>query len=384
MKASDALEIRLHLKSYQDSMLSLLEQLVRYESPSSNRSAQGPLLSLLSGELEKIDFRPITVPRQDSGGYLFAVRRNRVKQVPLQLLVGHCDTVWPVGTIESMPCYRQNGRMYGPGIFDMKAGLTQMIYALRTIFELQRPLLLEPVLLINSDEEIGSHDSTATIRRLARIAERAFILEPPLGNIGRLKTERKGLTRLTMKIMGKAAHAGLNPEQGVSAIEELSYQVQRLFQLNNPETGISINVGMIEGGISPNTIAPQSKAIIDVRTVTKKDSLEIIDRIRAFKPHNPEVTLTVSGKLGRMPMESNKRNRKLWLQARAAGTLLGLRLEQGRSGGGSDGNTTSQFTATLDGLGAPGGGAHASDEFIVVDQLVERTALLTLLLLNPK
>jgi glutamate carboxypeptidase len=235
--------------------------------------------------------------------------------------------------------------------------------------------------LINSDEEIGSRESTTIIKRLAKVANRAYVLEPPLGLEGQLKTARKGLGRFTLKVTGKAAHAGLDPQKGINAIVELSHQVQQLYAMNDFEKGITVNVGTIEGGISPNMVAPESKAVVDVRVLTEADGEFITKKIRGLKSHLPNVKLKVEGGIGRPPMEKTERNQELWKMAQRQGQHLGIELEQATAGGGSDANTTSIFTATLDGLGTPGDGAHATHEYIFESKLIERTALLALLLL---
>jgi glutamate carboxypeptidase len=281
-----------------------------------------------------------------------------------------------------MPVTIKDGTMTGPGVYDMKAGLTQLIFALRTIDALSIPLPVTPLILINSDEEIGSRESTRTIKRLAKISERAFVLEPPLGLEGKLKTARKGLGRFTITAIGKAAHAGLDPGKGVNAIVELSHQIQQLYAMNDFEKGITVNVGMIEGGISANVVAPESKAIVDVRVLSHKDGETITKKIHGLQPSIPNIKLKIEGGIGRPPMERTPRNQKLWQFAKAKASLMGLHLDEAIAGGGSDGNTTSEFTATLDGLGTTGDGAHAAHEFIVLEQLVERTALLTQLIIS--
>ncbi|MBT8210953.1 MAG: M20 family metallopeptidase, partial [Eudoraea sp.] len=301
---------------------------------------------------------------------------------PIQLLIGHCDTVWPTGTLEEMPLSYARGRMKGPGVYDMKAGLTQIFFALAAIRSMPLPNEVVPVVIINSDEEIGSWESTAIIRRLAKMANRAFVLEPPLGLDGKLKTARKGIGRFTITVKGKAAHAGLDPTKGINAIVELSHQVQQLYAMNDMERGITVNVGTIEGGISPNMVAPMSKAVVDVRVLEVEDGHYITQKIKGLKPQHKDVEITVEGGIGRPPMERTERNQKLWKIAQMEGRQLGLDLEQATAGGGSDANTTSQYTATLDGLGTPGDGAHALHEFIFKNKLIERTALLTLLLIT--
>jgi glutamate carboxypeptidase len=299
------------------------------------------------------------------------------------LLLGHADTVWPVGTLNDMPLEIGEGIMRGPGVYDMKAGLVQILYALRALHDLRLQPSVTPLVFINSDEEIGSGESTPHIRRLARMANRAFVFEPSLGMDGKLKTARKGVGRFTVVVKGKAAHAGLDPGAGASAILELSYVIQKLFALNDPQKGITVNVGMIDGGLRPNVIAPESRAMVDVRMLTREDARYIEEQIRALQPVSPNITLEIDGRISRVPMEHTPRNRALWETAKQLGREIGLDLADGVAGGASDGNTTSLWTATLDGLGAVGDGAHARHEFIYFDKLVERGALLALLLLAP-
>ena len=242
---------------------------------------------------------------------------------------------------------------------------------------------MTPVVLINADEEIGSRTSSSYIRMLARRAERAFVLEPALGANGDIKTERKGIGRFTVTVFGKAAHAGLDPEGGASAILELSHVIQALFSLNDPDKGITVNVGTVDGGIQPNVIAPHSTAVVDVRVPTVASGQAIEKAIHAMKPTTPGVRLHIEGRIGRPSMEATPRNVGLWRQAKKLGEELGLALRPSRAGGGSDGNTTSQYTATLDGLGPVGDGAHAEHEYVDIDKTLERAALLTLLLLSP-
>lgn len=273
--------------------------------------------------------------------------------------------------------------MRGPGIYDMKAGLVEIIFALKALQALDLQPEIVPIIFINSDEEIGSRESTRYVRRLAQLVDRALVLEPSLGLTGKIKTARKGVGSFTIKVSGKAAHAGLDPGAGASAILELSHVIQKLFALNNPDKGISVNVGVIDGGTRANVVAPESSAVIDVRVENQADGLRIENAIQALQPVDANVNLKIEGGIGRPPMERTPANRKLWKVATNLASSLDINLEQGFAGGGSDGNTTSQYTATLDGLGAVGDGAHAAHEFIYTDQLPQRCALLTLLLLAP-
>ena len=373
-----------YLASKELEMILFLKQLAKIETPSSSKKAQHKILSLLSEVLREMGFYCIHVKGQKTGGYLFARRINRNKNKPLQLLVGHCDTVWPHKTLKRLKLEQSEDKLKGPGVYDMKAGITQIIFAMKALYDMELTPEVEPVICINSDEEIGSHESTAAIRRLAKISSRVFVLEPPLGLDGKLKTARKGVGRFEVTVKGKAAHAGLDPTKGINAIVELSHQVQKLYAMNDIEKGITVNVGMIQGGISANVIAPKSKAVVDVRVLTAADGIEISDKILNLKPHLSDVILKVKGGIGRPPMEKTARNEVLWNEAKKQAGLLGIELEDALVGGGSDANTTSQYAATIDGMGTPGDGAHADHEFIFHKKMKERTALLVLLLLaNP-
>ncbi|WP_235914966.1 M20 family metallopeptidase [Flagellimonas ochracea] len=382
MATDIASEVLDYLKAHQEEQVELLKQLVKLESPSNDVESQIEILRFLGKKLNELDFHTVHMPGSKTGGYLYARPKNGNRQRSLQLLLGHCDTVWKKETLKEMPILKRNGKLTGPGIYDMKAGLTQMIFSIKAIKELGLSPSLTPVVLINSDEEIGSRESRNAIKRLAKISERVFVMEPPLGLEGKLKTARKGIGRFTITVTGKAAHAGLDPGKGINAIVELSHQVQQLFAMNDFEKGITVNVGTIQGGISPNVVAPQGKAVIDVRVSNNKDGKAITKKIYGLKPSIPDVKIQIEGGMGRLPMERTPRNQKLWKLAKAKALFLGLELEEATAGGGSDGNTTSPYTATLDGLGTTGDGAHALHEYIFTNQLSQRTALLTLLLLS--
>lgn len=375
-------EILNHLKANHKNMLHLLKEMVAIESPSNNKQALNNILQFIENKLDKLGFYSIRISGKNTGGYLYARPKIRKKNKPLQLLVGHCDTVWPINTINNIPITQHDNKLAGPGVFDMKAGLTQILFSLHTIKKLSLNLNSTPIILINTDEEIGSKESTLAIKRLSKIVSRAYILEPPLGLEGKLKTARKGIGRFTITVKGKAAHAGLDPEKGVNAIVELSHQVQQLYAMNDFNKGITVNIGTIQGGSSTNVIAEESKAVIDVRVYNVEDGAYITKKIHKLKPMLKNVELKIEGGIGRQPMEKTPRNQQLWKLAKTNSKLIGITLEQATSGGGSDGNTTSLYTATLDGLGTTGDGAHARHEFIFIDKLIERTALLTLLLLE--
>ncbi len=319
----------------------------------------------------------------DGPRHVYARPAIRKRQSLTQLVIGHYDTVWPVGTVADRPFLVDGNVIRGPGVFDMKGGLVQLILAIKTLQDLGLTPDILPVVFINADEEIGSRTSTRYIRMLAQTANRALVLEPALGDDGHLKTERKGIGRFTVTVHGKAAHAGLDPTGGASAILELSHVIQKLFGMNDPDAGITINVGTIDGGVQPNVIAPHSTAVVDVRVPTVAEGSRIEKMIHGMQPETPGVRLRVEGAIGRPSMERTPRNDALWQQARSLAADLGLEIGRAKVGGGSDGNTTSQYTATLDGLGPVGHGAHAPHEFLYIDKTLDRAALLTLLLLAP-
>ena len=375
-------QILAHLREQQAAMVDLLRRLALAESPSLEPAAQRPVFDLLATELAGLDYRVQHVPGQLTGGVLYARPQDRPRGASVQLLLGHGDTVWPTDMLADMPVLLQGNRLAGPGVFDMKGGLVVMVYALRALHELGLRPPLTPVALVNSDEEIGSTESMRHIQRLAQAVERVFVLEPGFGPQGHLKTARKGVLRFDVTVHGKSAHAGLAPQEGVSAILELSHVVQQLFALNDWEHGISVNVGQVSGGTRPNVIAHEAQAVVDVRVPTVADAERISAAILGVQATLPGAAVTVQRVSASLPLEPTPRNQRLWQQAQAAGRLLGLELEAVAVGGASDGNTTSQYTATLDGLGPIGDGAHAAHEHVLVDRLPERAALLALLLLS--
>lgn len=381
-----ALDLLEYLRAQEQAMRALLQTLVELESPSAEPVTQVAMQERLAEALMPLGLRCRRLRGRGCGGHLLAVPPATMAARPRrpQLLLGHMDTVWPTGTLARNPFREEQGKLRGPGVFDMKAGLVQLVFALKALRERGLEPPLAPVVFVNSDEEIGSHDSTRHIRRLARIAGRAFVLEPALGLDGRLKTARKGVGRFEITVHGRAAHAGLNPEQGASAILELSHVIQQLFELNDAARSTTVNVGQVDGGIASNVIAPASRAVVDVRVRSRSDAERVERAIRSLRSRDPQCRLEISGRIGRLPLEPTPRNRRLTQAAQSIAAALGFELGEGEAGGGSDGNTTSLYTATLDGLGAVGDGAHAEHEFVYAERLAERSALLACLLLLPE
>jgi glutamate carboxypeptidase len=262
----------------------------------------------------------------------------------------------------------------------MKAGLVIAEYALRALQALGEAPRRPVVAIMNSDEEIGSRSSRALIESEGARAAYVLVLEP--ANLdGSLKTARKGVGAFSLEVHGRASHAGAAPEQGVSAIGELAAQVVRLHAMSDPDVGTTVNVGVVEGGSRSNVVAASARAQIDVRAWTRVDAERLAARIRGLEPIHPDAHLTISGGFGRMPMERTPEAVRLFTEAQRIGREIGLELNEGASGGGSDGNFTAALgTPTLDGLGALGAGAHAADEFVELSSLPQRTALLAGLL----
>jgi len=369
-------------------LVDLVSRLAAIESPSHEPAAQAPVFALVEEALASSGLAVRRFSGGASGGQLLARPPARSRpRTGFQLLLGHVDTVWPIGTLPGMPVREKGGRLYGPGVFDMKGGVAIAVFALLALADLERETgitpALAPVLFLNSDEELGSPDSARRIRHLARRAARAFVLEPAFGPEGRAKTERKGVARFGLRFRGRAAHAGLHPEQGASAIRELGRAIERLSALNDPGSGTTVNVGVVSGGTRGNVVAAEAFAEVDVRFTSLAAGEEIERTIRALSPTLPGVRIEVEGEVERLPLERTGRNRALYARAQECAAALGQTLGEASVGGGSDGSLASLHTATLDGLGAVGGGAHAEDEHLIVDRLSGRAALVALLLLSP-
>jgi glutamate carboxypeptidase len=375
--------LREYLEGRRDRMVDLLVELASLESPTDVPESQAPVQAALTRALEERGMRVTRVRGRLTGGLLYARPRRRPRGLPAQLLLGHSDTVWPIGTTSTMPVAVENGHVRGPGTFDMKAGLVQGIFALEALSALGLEPPATPIWIINSDEEIGSPESSRWVRGAARRAARAFVLEPAYGPQGCLKTARKGVGRFRVTVRGISAHAGLEPTAGASAIEEIADVVLRLHALTDHERGTTLNVGTIRGGTRRNVVAAEAVAEVDLRVATAEDGTAVAGIIQAMRPRTPGTTLHVEGGLATPPLERTARNRALWCQALVAGERLGIRLEEYAAGGASDGNTTSQYTATLDGLGAIGDGAHARHESVSIAGMPERAALLAELLMAP-
>ena len=380
------------LAERRDDIVALLMELASLESPSLVPESQHAIQELLTRRLEAMGFAAQLFPGENSGGHLYLSReetpqeaRHAGEGAPVQLLLGHTDTVWPIGTVQGMPVEWNEGEdvIRGPGVFDMKAGIVQMVFALEALSALGLEPTVAPTIFLNSDEEIGSPESQVHVERLAEVSSRVLVLEPALGPEGFIKTTRRGVGRLEIRVVGRATHSGLALEEGASAIQEMALVIQALHALTDPERGIAVNVGTVSGGTAANVVAAECRASVDVRVATPAAGRWVNDVILGLEATTPGTRLEVEMVLNRDPMEATPRNRILWEAVRGCGRRLGLELEGAESGGASDGNTTSLFTATVDGLGAVGHGAHARHEHVRVSKLLERATLLALILMMP-
>ena len=364
-------------------LLDFLRQLVQAESPSDNKAAVDACVALAAAHAKALGGR-VKLHRQRGFGNILEARfgpRSNASPASRTLLLGHLDTVWPLGTLKTMPCHVADARLWGPGTFDMKAGVAIAFTALEMLAEAAL-LHREIVLLLNSEEEIGSPVSRPITERLAAECSAVYVLEPAQGLA--YKTARKGTGNWRIAVQGVAAHAGVDFEKGASAIRELARIVETVSAWTDLKRGLTVSVGLVGGGSKTNVVPAEAWAEVDVRFARKADGARIERKFAALKPTDKRCALTVTGGINRPPMERTRGTVKLFRQARALAAELGFALEEAATGGASDGNFTSALgIPTLDGMGAVGEGAHAPHESIVLSQLPLRTALLAGLLAQP-
>jgi acetylornithine deacetylase/succinyl-diaminopimelate desuccinylase-like protein len=369
------------LKPRLPQMLDLLRELVLLESPSLEKNAADRCCGFLAHQWLLRGGIVHVLKQTRRGDHLRVVWPATASRPSRQLLVlGHYDTVYPVGTLSRMPFHVSAGKAYGPGSFDMKAGMVQALFAFEALQELKLPVLQNIVFLWTSDEEIGSGSSREIIEAEARRSDAVFVLEPSLGPRGLLKTSRKGVGEAALVVKGRPAHAGLEPEKGVNAIHELSAQIARIEKWNNLRRGVTINADIIEGGSRANVIAARAKATLDLRAWRAADMRALESRLHSLKPVHRGAKLEITGGFDRPPLE-RKRSTVLYARAKAIAKQIGLSLGEAAAGGGSDGNFTAALgVPTLDGLGAVGDGAHSPHEHIITKAMPQRAALLATLL----
>jgi glutamate carboxypeptidase len=373
-----------YCRQHQSEMLALLQRMVEIESPSDDKAALDRMGEFLGREFEQIGGK-ITFDQQKEAGNHLKAEFGGGTGKPV-LLLGHFDTVWPMSTLAKMPFRIDSGRAYGPGVYDMKAGIVMMIFALRALqaepgAETSRNGHRPVIVLLDTDEEVGSTTGRPLIEATARNCEAVLVLEPSQGPKGFLKTSRKGVGNVTLRVRGRASHAGVDFEKGRSAIVELARQLLEVVKFTDLDRGITINPGVIQGGTRSNVVAAEAWAEVDLRVARAADAAELEQRFRALKPFDPDCSLEISGGINRPPMERTEGTVRLFHIAQELGRTIGMDVQESSTGGGSDGNFTSALgIPTLDGLGALGEGAHASNESIVIGELPRRTALLAGLL----
>ena len=359
-------------------IVALIREFVECESPSDNPASINRFADLMA---ERV--KDMARVRAYSGGNTcgkhirceFAL--HGAKKQGQILALGHSDTVWPLGTLAAMPFRQSKGRLWGPGVFDMKGGLAFFIFAMRALWELEVPVARKVILQVNSDEEIGSPSSRTLTEDAARRSAAVLVLEPGTGLDGKLKTARKGVGDYKITVRGRAAHAGLDFSNGASAILEMSRQIERIVRFTRLDRGITVSPGVIQGGTRSNVIPAECRAEIDVR-IPRASARAYLDRqFASLKPFDKRCTIEVTGGMNRPPMERSAGTRALFRKAKTLAAELGVSLEESSTGGGSDGNFTAALgVPTLDGLGAVGEGAHAPNESILIDRIADRTALL--------
>lgn len=373
-----------HLRYFEErreQIIDTIRQLVEVESPTEDKQAVDRLGSLLAGRFEKLGGHAKFHRTPNFGDHLQVDFAGKHSGKPV-LLLGHLDTVYPLGTLKAMPFRVADGKLWGPGAFDMKSGIAFMLYAVEAIRAWHGDELPRPVtVLLVSDEEVGSDTSRKITENLAQKSSAVLVLEPAQGLKGALKTARKGVGEYVLKVTGKSAHSGLDFEKGESAIIELARQVIAISKLVDLKRGLTLNVGTIQGGTRTNVVPGEASAVLDVRVVRMKDGAEIDRKLRKLKAFNRKCKLEIKGGINRPPMERTPGIVTLYKKASEIAKQLGWRLEEAAVGGGSDGNFTAGLgIPTLDGLGGVGEGAHASHESVLISELPRRAALLAALI----
>jgi len=362
----------------QPQIIELIREMVECESPSDSPEAINRFVELiadkLAGEAKIKTFSGGAHYGRHLRAEFILPGRKKSGQI---LALGHSDTVWPMGTLEDMPYREFDGRLWGPGVLDMKAGVAFFIFAMRALREMELPVARKVVLQLNSDEEVGSHSSRSLTEEVAKNSVAVLVLEPGTGLGGKLKTARKGVGGYNVKVRGVSAHAGVDFTSGANAIVELSRQIDRIAGFTNLAKGLTVSPGVISGGTRSNVIPAEAQVEVDVRIARLRDEAALAKKFAALKPVDKRCKLEVTGGLNRPPMERTAGVVNLFRTAKALAAEFGVKLEESATGGGSDGNFTAALgIPTLDGIGAVGEGAHAVIESILTDRIADRTALL--------
>jgi glutamate carboxypeptidase len=370
-----------YVQSRQNEIKGLIRQFAECESPSDSPDAVNRFVELVADTVAGFA-KTRTVAGNGFGKHLICEMQLPGKRKDGQILaLGHSDTVWPLGTLRSMPFRESDGRLWGPGVLDMKAGIVFFVFAVRALRELNIPVGSKVVLQLNSDEEVGSESSRALTEKNAAASKAVLVLEPGTGLKGKLKTARKGVGDFTVTVRGKASHAGVDFQAGASAVLELARQLDVIASFTQVARGITVNPGVISGGTRSNVVAAEAHAEIDMRILKLKDAAGLEKKFHSLRPFDARCTIEVTGGLNRPPMERSPGIVKLFRAAQKMARELGVEIEESLTGGGSDGNFTAALgVPTLDGLGGVGEGAHAPNESILVDRIPDRTALIAKLL----
>jgi glutamate carboxypeptidase len=366
----------------QAAIVAFISELARCESPSDQPQAVNRFLNLLAGRLEGAASMK-TLPGGRFGNHLRCEFKlpGAKSDTGKILVLAHSDTVWPLGTLAQMPIHQEDGRLWGPGVLDMKSGIAFFVYAILILRTLEIPVRRNILFQVNSDEEVGSHTSRPLTEEAAQQSALALLLEPGTGLKGKLKTARKGVGDYSVTVKGRASHAGVDFRAGASAVIELARQIPKISAFTNLKEGITVNPGVIAGGTRTNVVAAEARVDVDIRIAKTKDAAALDKKFRSLRPFDKRCSIQVEGGLNRPPMERSPGIRALFQKARACAKELGVSLEESATGGGSDGNFTAALgVPTLDGLGGVGEGAHASNESILLDRIADRTALLAMLL----
>ena len=370
-----------YLAAQEQPIAALIRQFVECESPSDDPAAVNRFVELVSDTVAPMARVKIHAGGRFGNHLLCEMQLPGRKKSGQVLALGHSDTVWPLGTLRAMPFRAADGRLWGPGVLDMKAGIAFFVFAARALRELEIPAPSKVLLQLNSDEEVGSESSRPLTEKNAAASNAVLVLEPGTGLAGKLKTARKGVGAFTVTVHGKASHAGVDFAAGASAILELARQVDHISAFTNPARGITVNPGTIAGGTRSNVVAAEARAEVDIRILKLKDAGPLEKKFRSLRPFDSRCSIEVTGGLNRPPMERSAGVVKLYRTAQELAGELGVKVQESVTGGGSDGNFTAALgIPTLDGLGGVGEGAHAANESILVDRIADRTALIAKLL----
>ncbi|HEY4905698.1 MAG TPA: M20 family metallopeptidase [Candidatus Sulfotelmatobacter sp.] len=371
-----------YFEKQREEIVRTIRELVEVESPSDNKSAADQLGAILAEKFRALGGKPRLHHADEYGNHLQVDFPGSKKTKPV-LLLGHFDTVYPLGMLVDMPCKAAAGRLHGPGVLDMKSGIALMLHAIEALQKWHAELPRPVIVLLVTDEEVGSHSSRRITEALARKSSAVFVLEPAAGVRGAVKTARKGVGEYRLQVRGIAAHAGLDPSKGHSAILELSRQIEAISKLNNLKNGISVNPGVIQGGTRSNVVAAEASAIIDVRITSAKQAAGLDRKFRSLKPFDRHCKLALTGGINRLPMERTAGVAALYRQAQLFAKQVDWNIEEAAVGGGSDGNFTAGIgIPTLDGMGGVGDGAHATHEYIKISELPRRALLLAAMIEN--